>query len=154
MNWDAVGAVGEIVGAVAVFATLVYLSIQIRQNTKSVRASALDASITALSAIRQSTYENPDLSELHLKGSTSPESLSEEEAFRYRLFLHNVFLSFWHMFTQSRYADLPGDVWEVQKPVIVRVVCSAGGQWFWQNYKAEFEESFREEVDRIVEKNS
>ncbi len=52
MNWDALGAVGEIVGAVAVVATLVYLSIQIRQNTKSERASALDASINAFSAVR------------------------------------------------------------------------------------------------------
>ena len=154
MNWEALGAVGEVVGAVAVFATLVYLSIQLRQNTKSVRASALDASITAHFAIRQATYENPDLSALYLKGSNSPESLGEEEAFRYRLLLNNVFLSFWHMFTQSRYADLPGDVWEVQKPVIARVAGSAGGKWFWQNYKAEFEESFREEVDRIIEKIS
>ena len=35
MNWEAIGATGEVVGAVAVFATLVYLAIQIRQNTAS-----------------------------------------------------------------------------------------------------------------------
>ena len=29
MNWDALGAMGEIVGALAVFATLAYLAIQI-----------------------------------------------------------------------------------------------------------------------------
>ena len=35
MNWDAIGAVGEVVGAIAVIATLVYLSLQIRQQNKS-----------------------------------------------------------------------------------------------------------------------
>jgi hypothetical protein len=30
INWDAIGAVGEIVGAIAVLATLIYLVIQIR----------------------------------------------------------------------------------------------------------------------------
>ena len=38
MNWDAVGAIGEIVGALAVLLTLFYLSIQIRQNIKLARS--------------------------------------------------------------------------------------------------------------------
>jgi hypothetical protein len=37
MNWDAISAVGEIVGALAVMVFLGYLAIQIRQNTESVR---------------------------------------------------------------------------------------------------------------------
>jgi hypothetical protein len=45
MNWDSVGAVGEIVGALAVLITLIYLSVQIRQNTKVARSAALDSSI-------------------------------------------------------------------------------------------------------------
>ena len=43
MNWDAVSAVGEVRGAVGVIATLAYLSVQIRQNTKAIRSSALSA---------------------------------------------------------------------------------------------------------------
>jgi len=33
MNWDAIGAIGESLGAIAVLVTLIYLAIQIRQNT-------------------------------------------------------------------------------------------------------------------------
>jgi len=40
VNWDAIGAIGEVVGALAVVATLGYLAIQLRQNTKSVQSSA------------------------------------------------------------------------------------------------------------------
>jgi hypothetical protein len=40
MNWEALGAIGEIVGAVAVVLTLGYLAVQIRQNTTSVRATS------------------------------------------------------------------------------------------------------------------
>ncbi|MFT7245159.1 MAG: hypothetical protein ACI82A_002524 [Candidatus Azotimanducaceae bacterium] len=35
MTWDAVGAIAEALSAVAVLATLIYLSIQVRQNTNS-----------------------------------------------------------------------------------------------------------------------
>ena len=40
MNWEAIGAIGEIVGAVAVVATLAYLAVQLRHNTKNVQSSA------------------------------------------------------------------------------------------------------------------
>ena len=32
MNWDAIGAIGEIIGAIAVVSTLFYLAVQIRQR--------------------------------------------------------------------------------------------------------------------------
>ena len=36
MNWEALGAIGEIVGAIAVVLTLGYLAVQMRQNTRVV----------------------------------------------------------------------------------------------------------------------
>lgn len=41
MNWDAIGAIGEILGAVAVVITLGYLAVQVRQNARSEKVSAL-----------------------------------------------------------------------------------------------------------------
>jgi len=35
MNWDAIGALAEITGSVAVFATLVYLAVQVRHSARS-----------------------------------------------------------------------------------------------------------------------
>lgn len=40
MNWEAVGAEGEILGAFAVIITLGYLAVQVRQNTRAMQASA------------------------------------------------------------------------------------------------------------------
>jgi len=40
MNWEALGAIGEIVGAVAVVLTLGYLALQIRQSRRVIRRSA------------------------------------------------------------------------------------------------------------------
>ncbi len=37
MNWEALGAIGETLGALGVIVTLVYLAIQIRQNTQSMQ---------------------------------------------------------------------------------------------------------------------
>jgi hypothetical protein len=43
MNWEALGAIGETVGAVAVVVTLGYLAVQIRRNTRWLRASIADS---------------------------------------------------------------------------------------------------------------
>jgi hypothetical protein len=43
LDWEAVGAIGEIVGAVGVLATLIYLAAQIRDNTRSLQAASLQS---------------------------------------------------------------------------------------------------------------
>ncbi len=50
MNWEAAGALGEIVGAFAVVISLVYLAIQVRQNTTAIAAQAAH---DALAAVRE-----------------------------------------------------------------------------------------------------
>ena len=39
MDWNAVGAIGEVGGAIGVIVTLIYLAGQLRQNTRAMRSS-------------------------------------------------------------------------------------------------------------------
>ncbi len=39
MNWDAVGAIAESIGALGVISSLIYLAVQVRQNTRQGRLS-------------------------------------------------------------------------------------------------------------------
>ncbi len=43
MNWEAIGAIGEIVGAAAVVATLGYLALQIRYSSNATKAQSVQA---------------------------------------------------------------------------------------------------------------
>jgi hypothetical protein len=43
MNWEAIGAVGEVGGAIAVVITLVYLSRQLRENTNSIKLQSIES---------------------------------------------------------------------------------------------------------------
>ena len=47
MNWEAVGAISQIVGTVLVGITLIYLAIQLRQSTSALKSSTFLA-ISAL----------------------------------------------------------------------------------------------------------
>ena len=54
LNWQAIGAVGELIGAVAVVATLIYLSIQLRQNTRQMENHVKTVDLTSFNAIDES----------------------------------------------------------------------------------------------------
>ena len=152
MNWDAIGAIGEIVGAGAVILTLIYLAAQIRQNTRSVRAAAIDAAITHVSNVRETIFVNADIAAIYVDGGKDPMSLDEKSLVRYRLLIHNILLSLSNIHQQSTLTGLSKSNWETQKSVILRIISTPGGMWFWENYRHEFEESFREEVDILQNK--
>ena len=50
MNWDAIGAIGEVCGAIAVVITLVYLSRQLRENTKSIKLQSVESTFSEWNA--------------------------------------------------------------------------------------------------------
>ena len=150
MNWDALGAIAELLGAVAVFITLAYLTLQIRQNTKAVRANAMHASVTHVAELRRDVYSDAEMADIYIRGNTDPESLNPVEQTRYRTLVHNMMMSQVNTYAQVRYADLPENSWTSQRPIIRRVLGNAGGRWFWKNFNHEFDEDFRDEIDEIL----
>jgi hypothetical protein len=83
MNWDAIGAVGEIAGALGVILSLVYLASQIRsQNTES-RLAVVTEWTNQWNGWTASFADNPQLSELWVKGSWDFLSLNPAEAVQY-----------------------------------------------------------------------
>ncbi len=150
MNWEAVGAIGEIVGALAVFLTLAYLAVQIRQNTNAVRATALDSSVNSVLVVREKLFEDPELMGLYLKGLENPEGLNEIDKARFMLLMQNILWALWNAYSQAEIAELSSDFWESQKSVVRRVFSSQGGEWFLNNYGHEFPASFLSEVSQCL----
>jgi hypothetical protein len=91
MNWEAIGAIGEIAGALAVIVTLVYLSAQVRQNTKASRLAAVQAASENSSHFSELIAADPELSELVWRGMREPDSLDPAETRRF-IAAWNVFM--------------------------------------------------------------
>ena len=83
MNWEAIGAVGEIIGAAAVVATLGYLAFQTRQSNKLARSEAVLKLFAENRAHRNALAQDRELSEIMMKG-LGGEKLSEIERFRFQ----------------------------------------------------------------------
>ncbi len=148
MNWDALGAIAELLGAVAVLMTLIYLALQIRQNTKAVKSAALDSAIESVNSARLTLADNAELSELFLRGSTNPNSLTDLDELRFRVLLQTFMWSAWNVYSQSKSADI--GIWNTQRKAIERILGTPGGQRFYDHFSSEFDEEFRAEVCRLM----
>ena len=78
MNWEAIGAVGEIAGALAVVGSLIFLGTQIRAQNRESRMSAIHEISTAFRESIDFTLDTT-LTEIFTKGNIDFDSLSDSE---------------------------------------------------------------------------
>ena len=64
VNWEAISAIGQIVGAIAVVVSLIYLAREIRSNARSARIASLHDVNRWLGEL----VEHPHLGELYYRG--------------------------------------------------------------------------------------
>lgn len=81
MNWEAIGAIGEIVGAIAVVITLLYLASQTKQNTKATHAQAT-ASVAAEMESNLLAIANDGFLAMAYEKAMNREPLSQQEEIR------------------------------------------------------------------------
>ena len=150
MNWEAIGAVGELLGALGVIVTLGYLAVQIRQNTRVVKATGYHAVNAATLPRDVSVIENPDVARLLVEGLSGRE-LSPEDFVRFHTFLHSVFRFFDSMYYQYRNQTLDSEHWETHREAMRRWLANPSLRAWWDAFQNTFTPSFRELVVREIQ---
>jgi hypothetical protein len=148
MNWEALGAIGEIVGAVAVVVTLGYLAVQIRQNTSSVRASTFQESATRAADLTRAIAEQKELARILLTGLGGLEQLEDDaDRLRFVSLLHALFRDYEDLFFQYRAGTISSESWEPRRYSLRNILPNPGFTPFWELRRLYFTESFRQFVE-------
>ena len=91
-DWDAIGAVGEILGAFAVFATLIYLARELAQTRNTAHLTAHDRIMRTFDEGNRLIVNDANLREaLILKGEPSP--VQYEQLYLFAVIKCNTWLS-------------------------------------------------------------
>ena len=83
MNWDAIGAVGEILGALAVVGSLIYVGRQFRHSSTHSLHSLYAQTVSNFSA-------NPANADVIFRGNNDPSQLTDSERYHYTMLLHDL----------------------------------------------------------------
>jgi hypothetical protein len=147
MNWEAIGAVGEMLGAVGVIVTLVYLARQIRQNTRATRLSTSQAIATAARDRNKPLLQDPELAWTFQVGTEDPTRLSEKEQARFV----ELCFSFFRMFEDAHYQHQNGaldpKIWDGYERLYAAYAKAPGLQAYWKLRKTTFRPAFQTFID-------
>ncbi len=88
MNWDAISAVAEVVGLAAVVISVVYLALQIRQQTSEIRTAAIHK-VTQNFTDSVTPYLDPQVSDLWARGTKDFDGLTEGERIQMISVIHH-----------------------------------------------------------------
>jgi len=114
LNWEAIGAVGEILGAIGVIATLGYLAIQIRQSTKATKVANYNEAIHHATAMMMHITKDEEISRIWRLGREYSEELSEEDKERFSNLMIAYLNHVQAMFLSFREGMCDRSVWEAQ----------------------------------------
>ncbi len=163
MNWDAIVAIVEIVGLMAVVASLVYLAIQVRQNSQLISQNtfvARSAMVHETSAFYARFFEliadNSELASIFHRGKNS-EELDPVELERFESLLEVYFTSLEdmdHQYKSDLYfeEDDDEDLMQFMAPAYRNlIVCKHGSAWWDRTAKARCTPSFYDKIQKIRE---
>ena len=105
VNWDAIGAVGELLGAILLIASLIYVALQIRDaktQIKSATSQARSESFQNLFAMRV----KPELANAELLSRRSPEELTDTDRFYMTAFLTMFLNHYQNIYYQQKVGAL------------------------------------------------
>ncbi len=152
MNWDALGAIAEMVGAAGVIASLVYLGAQIRQNTTALRASTWQTVNVDASDLFSLIGGSAETADLLRRGLAEPESLSESEVVQFHFVILKAFSVAENIFHQRAQGTISPEMGERVEPILVWYTRSPGFAGWWKRNQDLFSRPFRALVEEQVER--
>jgi hypothetical protein len=114
MNWDALAAAAEIIAAIVVFATLIYLAIQTRDNVKVLRARAVWDAQVSFVEVNQILGDGGTVSELIFRSLSDSEELSSYEKYLVHRFARGWFQRMEAQFALYQAGILDEEVWQLR----------------------------------------
>jgi len=151
LNWDALGAVAELLGAVGVIVSLLYLATQIRQNTRSQKVAAYSANRQALSQINQLIAGNDEvLRVVHLSSNGREAEFSPEDRTRMN-FLLTLMLRNWEESHALREQGLLDEAtWQRTQTSLKRLVTIPYFRSYWESGNFGFDPYFTRHIDGLL----
>ena len=144
MNWDAIGALGEVAGAIGVIVTLIYLANQLRQNTKALRMNTASERLERDYEIVLPVIESREVAEIWVKGGDRLQDLDEVDQQRLFLFERRA-IALWHHVYQLRVQDLlPDASWHEQTWIMQNIGRRQAIREAWRLYKGSYETLFQQ----------
>jgi hypothetical protein len=139
----------EVVGALAVVISLVYVGIQVTDGTRAIRSSTANETSTAMSSWYIKLGTSPQSTKIFRTGMAQPETLTQEEIYQFIVQVHGLFMLYQNAYYLSQQGTLDVELQESITNTILGVRTQPGFDIYWSQRKDLFKPSFKVYVEEL-----
>ena len=144
---QALGSLGEFVGALAVVISLIYLARQMVQNTTSVRAASFNSMVQNSIGLLEHSFRDSEFADFLHRAETDPTSLTRGERVRWDSYMTAAFRHFGNLVYQYRVGALDEQMWKSYQRTLRDHLESPAWETWFREHRHLFSRSLGEEVD-------
>jgi hypothetical protein len=148
VNWEAISAIGQLVGALAVVISLIYLAREVRSNAHATRLATRRSMLDAFNRVTQQIAEHADLAELRNRGFHDFESLDDTDRARFSSYMHGIFRTAEDAYYQHLQRHLDTRVWRGVEVSMRELNAVPGVQAWWRSRSHWFDEECAKFINR------
>ena len=155
VNWmslDQIALLAEIIGGIAVVATLFYLVVEVKRNTVATQSSAQYSQIASMSDWNLALVHAPGLPELIAKANEDYSTITPAEQLKLQGYYVNVF-NLWHAAYNNWKKGLLDDdgfrVWNEGTPMALNAQTACAKAW--ESLAHVYGEEFKKYVESTIE---
>ena len=149
MNWDAISAISQLVGSIAVVVSVLYLAVQLRSSTRVARVAAQDAAAAALRDVTKPFMENAELGRVWRVGLENLNSLSAEDQARFFHAAYQFMKALETIHYHYVYGLLDAQLWEGWRELLQHYVATPGIRYYLTERGPVFSRRFREFIAEL-----
>ena len=150
MDIESLSSIAELIAAIATLATLIYLTIQIRQTSASLKTTAVSNYSQMWVNSQFSLAESDVLPDIWWRGLESPDSLSTIEWQRFQAFLSAILHVIEQGYEFSREGAISESIWNSERNRLVYLCKQPGFLKFWSTWGPLRGPDFAGEVNGII----
>jgi len=146
MNWEMLAALGQLAAVCVGIPSLIYLAVQIREQTKERRQSAVHALTEQWGDLTEGLHNNSEMAAIFLRGTHSFTDLDAVSKLRFSAFFNRLLNIFEGMYFSHCQGILTESSWRAIERTMSDLVDYPGVQQWWETRK----HWHTEEFDRVV----
>src|SRR6266576_3504257 len=131
MNWDAISAISQLIGSVAVVLSVLYLALQVHRSTRVAKLATQDAAATALREVTAPFMENAELERIWRLGLEDIGALSIEERARFFHAAYQFLKAFETIHFHYVYGSMDKQLWEGWQGLLRHYIAAPGMAQYW-----------------------
>ena len=145
--------IGELLVAIAVVISVVFVAVEIRQNSEAqIRSTTQEAVANYISSLER-MVDNPDFSCLYIRGVQDYRALSGADRLRFSAYYMSTYYQLQEMFQFSEQGSIDADTWSGFLGLLTETTRYPGVRQWFSDRRHWFSSDFQAYVDKLIQEN-